>query len=96
LIEGNSAIRDTIYAVIVAPETGIEIDREGSIARIPPHTVGSVTTAVNRAWLGAAISETTAIRRPNSRAALRSALELDGTIAGYQTYQPIDWHTQQS
>jgi hypothetical protein len=37
--------------------------------------------AVNRAWLGAAISETTAIRRPSSRAAWRSALELDGTTA---------------
>jgi hypothetical protein len=36
--------------------------------------------AVNRAWLGAAISETTAIRRPSSRAAWRSALEFDGTI----------------
>ena len=37
--------------------------------------------AVNRAWLGAAaISETTAIRRPSSQAAWRSALELDGTI----------------
>ena len=36
--------------------------------------------ALNRAWLGAAISETTAIRRPSSRAAWRSALELDGTI----------------
>ena len=40
--------------------------------------------AVNRAWLGAAISETTAIRRPSSRAAWRSALELDGTTAQLQ------------